>query len=516
MLRMSALSAAVLLAGPALGDSPAKGVPTPLERMLLEEVSSETFLIHASMATGQPDEVARSGTLIREVLRTSKQQSAPEIATQTRTIRDVRQQYRLNLSSERLGDLLVTADKEARYAALQMATESNLSAERLAEIDDELFWASFDPDRGEASQRFETKDGSIVRVEIDRETRETTVEVLAQDSDEGLPFNLALPTHWVVAHDEENGTPEDGAETTPQDTGDWADDIFADVPVPQPVADPDHSAKILTPDMRDAVAPQLNGLWEMDGFRHSGAQTWFITADLGTDSAISPAKDEAQQELDRLRSDLKSLREGGKSAFVWRNRDTGEQLYQDRYKRLDIDRFEYLGEHSSDDEAAALEEQIRLAETRERDGTRRAPTTLEGFERLSQTAGSARVRKLGPCGGVMDEAWFDGLNLGVRDVSDQRCDMNPALPEAVKSQLEGNVQIPWVALFHIVPDPRSDLLIMRGKSWGGQVHYDQFSLKVSRQSGPVPYAAPEGQRALNDEDTLLSSSAMGADDDEAL
>jgi len=163
----------------------------------------------------------------------------------------------------------------------------------------------------------------------------------------------------------------------------------------------------------------------------------------------------------------------------------------------------------------ALEEHIRLAETRERDGTRRAPTTLEGFERLSQTAGSARVRKLGPCGGVMDEAWFDGLNLGVRDVSDQRCDMNPALPEAVKSQLEGNVQIPWVALFHIVPDPRSDLLIMRGKSWGGQVHYDQFSLKVSRQSGPVPYAAPEGQRALNDEDTLLSSSAMGADDDEA-
>ena len=94
--------------------------------------------------------------------------------------------------------------------------------------------------------------------------------------------------------------------------------------------------------------------------------------------------------------------------------------------------------------------------------------------------------------------------------------MNPALPEAVKSQLEGNVQIPWVALFHIVPDPRSDLLIMRGKSWGGQVHYDQFSLKVSRQSGPVPYAAPEGRRALNDEDTLLSSSAMGADDDEAL
>ncbi len=529
MLRLSALSAAVLLAGSALADSPAKGVPTPLERALLEKVSSKPFLKRALTTTGRPDELARSGTLIREVLRTTRRQAAPEITTQARTLGDVRRQYGLDLSSERLGDLLVTADKEERYAALQEATTGDLSAERLAEIDDELFWASFDPDRGEASQRFETKDGSIVHIEIDRETRETTVEVLAEDSDDGLPFNLALPTRWVVAQEEmaqtiepqTDGnddllTPENAAETSSQDTQDWADDIFADVPVPQPVSDPDHAPKILTPDMRDEILPQLNGLWDMSGFLYRSEQTWFITADLGTDNAIKPALNETEQELDGLRRELKNLREGGRKAFVWQNRETGERLRQDRYKRLDIDRFEYLGEQSSDDDVARLEEQIRAAEARQQAGAFLEQSTLQGFERLSQRAGSARVRRLGPCGGVMDEAWFDGLNLGVRDISDRRCDMNPSLPEAVKSQLEGNVQIPWVALFHIVPDPRADLMIMRGKSWGGQVHYDQFSLKVSRQSGPVPYAAPEGRRALTDEDTLLSSSAMGADDDEAL
>lgn len=525
MTRVSVTSVLFMLAAPAWSDSPARSVPTPLERAVLQSVVSEPALQRATDATGRRAEIVRSGEIINEVLSQTKAKTAPEITAQTRTLSDVRQDYGLELSAERLGALLVVADKEERFAELQAATSETLSTGRLAEIDDELFWASFDPDRGDPVQDFETEDGSTVRIAIDPETRDTTVEVLAEASEDILPFNLALPTRWVAAR-EEPDLPDDAnddlmtsntsPETSAPDTEDWSDDIFADVPVPQPEADPDHPPKILTQDMQQDTVLQLNGLWDMSGFLYAQNETWFITADRGTSNLIRPSQDQAQSDLEQLRDELSALRKSGGTGFVWRHRETGEQVRQQRYKRLDIDTYEYLGEQSTEDEVARLQQQIRDAEQRLENGVKRERATAGDFERLAAKAGPIRVRKLGPCGGVMDTAWFDGLNLGVRHIADRRCSMNPNLPEAVKAQLLGNVHVPWTAIFHIVPDPRSGLLTMRGNSWGGKVHYDQFTLKVSKQSGPYYYAAPRGERPIEDENTLLSGSAMGADDDEAL
>ena len=529
MWRISAMPLALLLASPVHGDSPTNAVPTPLERALLQSLASETALKRAAEATGRPNEIARSGEIIEEILSETKRKVAPEIEDQSRTISNVRSQYGLQLSSDRLGALLVDADKGQRLAALQEATAETLTSEQLAEIDDELFWASFDPDRGDASQDFETKDGSKLRISTDPDTRDTTVEIVAEETEEGLPFKLALPTRWVVATEEPNLADDTGedlmtvsdpvdkeTEQEAQNTDDWGDDIFADVPIPQPVADKNHKPKILTPDMAANTLLQLNGLWTMGGFRFQEEATWFVTADIGTSNLIRPSKDQAQRDIDRLRGELSALREGGGTAFVWRNRETGEELSQERYKRLDIDTYEYLGEQSPGEELAELEQQIQYAEQRLKDGLDRINTTVAGFEQLSEQAGPIRVRVMGPCGGIMDAAWFDGLNLGVRNTWSRRCDMNPSLPEAVKSQLIGNIQTPWTAMFDIIPDPRSNLLIMRGNSWGGRVHYNQSSLKVTNQTGPHYYSAPWGERPIEDENTLLSDTAMGAEDNEAL
>jgi len=516
---------------PAVADIPASGIPTsgiptPLERALLLSTISPAALSSTTEATGRPEEVQRAEKIVAQVLDRTEGQEAPEVKNHGATLADIRRDYRLGLSDDQLAGALVTSAKAERLAAYQAATESELSQERLERLDDDLFWASFDPDRGAPSQEFVNEDGSAVLVEIDPDTRDTTVSIF--NDEEGLPFNLALPTRWVPAGPKGDAPP-DNDDLMSSGTGDaepevysatdqspsqeFSDDLFA---MPEPVADPDHKPRMITASDREEVQLQLNGMWVMDGFRYSGPHTWFIATQLGTDNLIRPAKSEAQGEVDRIEADLARLADA-KPAHVWRNLATGEEVRQEKYKRLDIDTWDYLGQSTEESQAAErdrLEAELASAQSELAGSVTEASETIAGFDEVAKRGGAIRVRQLGACGYVMDEAYFDGLNLVVRDAIDEWCKINPDVPDGVKRQLIGNQLYPWTAVFRIIPDPRSDNLILRGKSWGGKVHYETTSLKVQKLTGPHPYAAPFGTRPKEDENTLLTGSAMGAEDDE--
>ena len=360
-------------------------------------------------------------------------------------------------------DALARAELIALEAFENEATKSNSAGQN---GDLQLYnWALDDQSNG-------------VQFSYDPDTGLGTVNVYDQGDVDTPPLDLAVP---VVTFDDEDDL--FFPATSPDNEADSENSPDQAQQEPQLQLDPDHEPSLLAEEDFQQILGSITGIWEISG-GPGRPEIWMIEAGDAAATQVLANKRDIETRIDDLETEIRRLKKRG-TEYVW-ERASGpiEKIRQKRFKRLDIDQWNYLGEEISTETQTQMDkhdaEILSLGKLMSR-----APNDSildeSGFEQLkyqgSQKLDISVVK--GDCDWSMTEAYFDGRTLGAKTTYTKTCMMNTELPSAIKQGLL-SYNAPKTHMLRVTQDPRSQSIMMKGRDWHGRVHHSTDNVTINK------------------------------------
>jgi hypothetical protein len=418
--------------------------------------------------------------------------------------------YGVALRGASFTNLVTEPDPERRYKMIQAATSGTRTPEELREIDDDLFWSSIgDPDEEAAIVALLLGDGSGVEVEFDPETRKGLINIFDKGDESGIPLDLVVPTSWerVETSADSNTGGNTSSQAARQSQG-----------LPVPILDPETAPVVMGAADFAVTVSLILGFWDVNDER------WHITTGSMTDDPvlagdILDSVEDMNTRLDQLAAREDELKAQGETIHAWQNIGTQAVVEQTRYRRLDTEIYEYLGQRPNIEIANALgniasERDILL---------RRLQNPVE--DQTLDPSGAAAVAARGDqlritvpvgaqCPYVFESAFFDGRTLTANFVHNQTCTMNPDLPPTIKSKLiSENHPRDGVNILRVSTNPWRETIVLKGRTWGRRVHHDTDGSTINRITEMEDESALRGERIL---EAVLTLRSQGATDDTRL
>lgn len=258
--------------------------------------------------------------------------------------------------------------------------------------------------------------------------------------------------------------------------------------------DPEVAPTLLTAEDFNLSLGYIDGFWQV------GPEIWHIVVDDFQSAEALNSKADIQQRLESIEDQLAEMKFNTK-VYTWRRFDDQQEVInQTKYKRLDIEIWEYLGENTAPDIVPKINTlELELATLNDRLAESPADKQLDptGFEAMAfQGAHPVQITAIeGDCSYKMSQAYFDGRTLGAKHLHNQRCTLNKVLPETIKSQLlsDGHPK-DSISVLRVTKDPRSGDFVLKGQRWSRKVHHDIAGTKINRISGLQNLKSLTGRR----------------------
>ncbi|MFK7844275.1 MAG: hypothetical protein AB8G77_03165 [Rhodothermales bacterium] len=333
-----------------------------------------------------------------------------------------------------------------------------------------------------------------VSVALDPTTGEGWVNVFDRSGQDRLPLDITIPTV----------TDFDNSEF------DYDDDIFAgeannievleETPrnkktaVVIPKADPDYEPIILTKDDFSKIVGQIDGFWKV------GDETWHIQVGETKAGDVLASRAEVFDRLDLVKEELRKTERSSK-IHIWTNlKDPTEIVRQKRFKRLDIEEWNYDGAQIPKDRQEQIDSLKKQADALTAMSSKNPEDkSLDpaGFGALPYQGGhSVEISSIsGDCTYSMTSAYFDGRTLGAEVSLDKLCELNEVFPDTIKSLLlSGGYDRTVLTMLRVTKEPRSGELIMKGRFWTRFVSHDSAGTEIKSVSEQRDEKAVTGLR----------------------
>jgi len=343
--------------------------------------------------------------------------------------------------------------------------------------------------------------GAGVDVQIDPDTGLGSVTVYDNGTLNGLPLSITLPVEPAGDFDDDDlftPPPLQASELDKLPIPSYeSDDLFNDLtrqPVPQPTqntrknikdfqVDRDYTPIIMTQKEFDEFTGSIDGYWQVR------EEIWHIEVGEPEHGQVLRDKKDIETQLENVEDQLRRIQKTSK-VFMWRNIENPDEVVkQKRFKGLDIEEWEWLGEKTDPDQIPVIEKLQRDVKTLNAMLSRTPGETSfdpAGFESMSaKGARSIKISSVeGDCTYTMTRAYFDGRTLGAETSLDKLCALNKALPEAIKQQLlAGGYPRNVISMLGVNNTPRTGELTMTGRLWSRQVHHDHAGTTINKVSG---------------------------------
>lgn len=329
--------------------------------------------------------------------------------------------------------------------------------------------------------------GTGIQVTLDEITGLGTVNAYDSGDTSGLPLDIAVPT--IISDDNEDlFNPPDEDLSDNEDLVGSHESAGDNLPL-EPIKiskkvepDPYFEPTIMTEQDFSASTGSLIGFWKVDD------EIWHIGAGEREAVEILTSSRDMKTRIDEIEGEIRRLTKKG-TIHVW-ERASGpiEKVRQQRFKRLDIDVWNYLGEEMDPEIQGAID---GLVEQRNALTAMLGKTPEDrkldpsGFGAM-QYQGAQPIRILsvdGDCDYEMQSAFFDGRTLGAQARLDEICALNDALPHAIKQQLlAGAYPRTTLSMLRVTMDPRSRQLQLKGRYWSRDVRHDSAGTKINSVS----------------------------------